>query len=118
MTDPKKEIDRLQREIDDVRTNADRASKGEPPKPVLYKPQSLGLGAVHTRAGMLVILVLSVSLARQFTKDQETYLTKGSVGAAGGLVVGYTVGVNVFDETSHCSHTPHRIPRNYKAAKF
>tara|TARA_B100001057_G_C22376692_1_gene766786 strand:- start:22 stop:216 length:195 start_codon:yes stop_codon:yes gene_type:complete len=41
MTDPQKDIDRLHREIDDVRTDADRASKG---------------------AGMLVVLDLSVSL--------------------------------------------------------
>ena len=41
MTDPQKDINRLHREIDDVRTDADRASKG---------------------AGMLVVLDLSVSL--------------------------------------------------------
>ena len=75
-----------------MRTNADRAFKGAPPKPVLYRPQSLGLDAVLTGAGMLVVLGLSVSLASQLTKDQVTALTAGSVGAAGGLVVGYTVG--------------------------
>ena len=41
---------------------------------------------------MLVVLGLSVSFASQLTKDQVTALTAGSVGAAGGLVVGYTVG--------------------------
>tara|TARA_B100001057_G_scaffold218769_1_gene218927 strand:- start:34 stop:327 length:294 start_codon:yes stop_codon:yes gene_type:complete len=92
MTEPKKDIDRLQREIDDVRTDADRAPRGAPPKPVVYKPQNLGLDAVLTGAGMLVILGLSVSLASQLTKDQVTALTAGSVGAAGALVVGYTVG--------------------------
>lgn len=92
MTDPKKDINRLQREMDEARTEADRAFKGEPPKPVLYKPQSLGLDAVLTGAGMLVVLGLSVSLASQLTKDQVTALTAGSVGAAGGLVIGYTVG--------------------------
>ena len=92
MTDPKKDIDRLQREIDDVRTDADRASKGAPPKPVLYRPQSLGLDAVLTGAGMLVVLGLSVNLASQLSKDQVTALTAGSAGTAGGLVVGYTIG--------------------------
>ena len=92
MTDPKKDIDRLQREMDEARTEANRAFKGEPPKPVLYKPQSLGLDVVPTGAGMLVVLGLSVSLASQLTKDQVTALTAGSVGAAGGLVIGYTVG--------------------------
>ena len=92
MTDPKKDIDRLQREMDEARTEANRAFKVEPPKPVFYKPQSLGLDVVLTGAGMLVVLGLSVSLASQLTKDQVTALTAGSVGAAGGLVIGYTVG--------------------------
>ena len=92
MTDPQKDIDRLQREIDDVRTDADRASKGSPPEPVLYKPKSLGLDAVLTGAWMVMVLGLSVSLASQLTKDQVTALTAGSVGAAGGLVIGYIVG--------------------------
>ena len=92
MTDPKKDIDRLQREIDDARSDADRAFKGEPPKPVLYRQSSLGLDAVLTGAGMLVVLGLSVSLASELTKDQVTALTAGSVGAAGGLVIGYSVG--------------------------
>ena len=92
MTDPQKDIDRLQREIDDVRTDADRASKEAPPKPVLYRPQNLGLDAVLTGAGMLVVLGLSVSLASQLTKDQVTALTIGSIGGAGGLVIGYGIG--------------------------
>ena len=92
MTDPKKDIDRLQREIDDARTEADRAFKGDPPKPVTYKPQNLGIDAVLTGAGMLVVLGLSVSLASQLTKDQVTALTVGSIGASGGLVIGYGVG--------------------------
>ena len=78
--------------LDDARTEADRAFKGDPPKPVLYKPQNLGLDAVLTGAGMLVVLGLSVSLASQLTKDQVTALTAGSIGASGGLVIGYGVG--------------------------
>ena len=92
MNDPQKDINRLQREIDDARTDADRASKGELQKPVIYRPQILGLDAVLTGAGMLVVLGLSVSLASQLTKDQVTALTAGSVGAAGGIVIGYTIG--------------------------
>ena len=92
MPDPKKDIERLQREIDDARVAADRACKGESPKPVLYRQSSLGLDAVLTGAGMLVALGLSVSLASQLTEDQVTALTAGSVGAAGGLVIGHTVG--------------------------
>ena len=92
MNDPQKDINRLQREIDDARTDADRASKGELQKPVIYRPQILGLDAVLTEAGMLVVLGLWVSLASQLTKDQVTALTAGSVGAAGGIVIGYTIG--------------------------
>ena len=92
MTAPKKDIDRLQREMDEARTEADRAFKGESPKPVLYRQQAFGLDSVITGAAMLVVLGLSVSLAGQLTKDQVTALTAGSVGAAGGLVIGYTVG--------------------------
>ena len=92
MNDPQKDINRLQREIDDARTDADRASKGELQKPVIYRPQILSLDAVLTGAGMLVVLGLSVSLASQLTKDQVTALTAGSVGAAGGIVIGYTIG--------------------------
>ena len=92
MTDPKKDIDRLQREMDEACTEADRAFKGEPPKPVLYRQQTFGLDSVLTGAAMLVVLGLSVSLASQLTKDQVTALTAGSVGAAGGLVIGYAVG--------------------------
>ena len=86
MNDPQKDINRLQREIDDARIDADRASKGELQKPVIYRPQILGLDAVLTGAGMLVVLGLSVSLASQLTKDQVTALTAGSVGAAGGAL--------------------------------
>ena len=92
MPDPKKDIERLQREIDHARSDADRAFKGEPPKPVLHRQSSLGLDAVLTGAGMLVVLGLSVSLASELTKDQVTALTAGSVGAAGGLVIGYSIG--------------------------
>lgn len=92
MTDPKKDLDRLQREIDDARTEADRAFKGDPPKPVLYRAHNLGLDAVLTGSGMLVVLGLSVSLASQLTKGQVTALTAGSIGASGGLVIGYGVG--------------------------
>ena len=41
---------------------------------------------------MLVVLGLSVSLASQLTRDQVTALTAGSIGASGGLVIGYGIG--------------------------
>ena len=92
MDDPEKDIDRLQREMDQARSDADKASSSNSLKPVLYKPQNIGLDAVIAGAGMLVVLGLSVALASQLTKDQVTALTAGSIGSAGGLVIGYGIG--------------------------
>jgi hypothetical protein len=92
MNDSKKDIDRLQQEMDSACADADKASRSEALKPVLYKPQNIGLDAVIAGAGMLVILGLAVSLASQLTKDQVTALTAGSIGGAGGLVIGYGIG--------------------------
>jgi Na+/glutamate symporter len=41
---------------------------------------------------MLVVLGLSVSLASQLTRDQVIALTAGSIGASGGLAIGYGLG--------------------------
>jgi hypothetical protein len=92
MSETKKDLDRLQREIDNATTEADRAFKRESPKAVLHKPQKHGLDAVLTGAGVLVVLGLSVSLASMLNKDQVTALTAGSIGASGGLLIGYTLG--------------------------
>ena len=92
MNDPKKDIDKLQQEMEQARADADKASRSNALKPVLYKPQNIGLDAVIAGAGMLVVIGLSVALASQLTKDQVTALTAGSIGGAGGLVIGYGIG--------------------------
>ena len=92
MNDPKTDIFKLQDEIDKAREDATKSQKGEALKPVLYQPKNLSFDAVLTGAGVLVVLGLSVSLASQLTKDQVTVLTAGSIGAAGGLVIGYGFG--------------------------
>ena len=88
MTDPKKDIDRLQREMDEARTDAANAGKGEVEKAT--KNQSLD--AVVTGAGMLLVLGLVMGFASRLSAQQVTSLTAGSVGASAGLVVGYAVG--------------------------
>ena len=92
MNDPKKDISKLQDEIDKARKDAAKSQRGEALKPVIYQPKSLSFDAVLTGAGVLIVLGLSVSLASQLTKDQITALTAGSLGASGGLVIGYGLG--------------------------
>ena len=92
MNDPQKDISKLEDEMDKAREDAAKSQRGEALKPVLYKPKNLSFDAVLTGAGMLVVLGLSVSLASQLTRDQVTALTAGSIGASGGLVIGYGIG--------------------------
>ena len=94
MTDPKKDIDRLQREMDQARTDAAKAGKGE----MVKASKNLSLDAVVTGAGMLLVLGLAVGLASRLTAKQVTSLTAGSVGASAGLVVGYFVGCRRDDQ--------------------
>ena len=88
MTDPKKDIDRLQQEMDQARTDADNAGKGV----VVKTPMNQSLDAVVTGAGMLLVLGLAVGFASRLTAKQVTSLTAGSAGASAGLIVGYFVG--------------------------
>ena len=88
MTDPQKDIDRLQREMDQARTDAANAGKGE----MVKASKNQSLDAVVTGAGMLLVLGLAVGFASRLTAKQVTSLTAGSVGASAGLVVGYFVG--------------------------
>ena len=92
MNDPKKDISKFQDEMDRAMEDAAKSQRGEALKPVIYQPKSLSFDAVLTGAGMLVVLGLSVSLASQLTRNQVTALTAGSIGASGGLVIGYGLG--------------------------
>ena len=88
MTDPKRDIDRLQQEMDQARIDAANAGKGK----VVKAAKNQSLDAVVTGAGMLLVLGLAVGFASRLTAKQVASLTAGSVGASGGLVVGYFVG--------------------------
>ena len=88
MTDPKQDINRLQREMDKDRDDAARATRGE----VVKAPKNQSLDAVVTGAGMLLVLGLAMGFASRLSAQQVTSLTAGSVGASAGLVVGYAVG--------------------------
>ena len=88
MTDLEKDLGCLQREMDQARTDAAKAGKGE----MVKASKNLSLDAVVTGAGMLLVLGLAVGLASRLTAKQVTSLTAGSVGASAGLVVGYFVG--------------------------
>ena len=88
MTDPKRDIDRLQQEMDQARADAANANKGA----VVTEPKTQSLDAVVTGAGMLLVLGLVMGFASRLSAQQVTSLTAGSVGASAGLVVGYAVG--------------------------
>ena len=88
MTDPKTDIDRLQQEMDQARTDGAKAGKGE----VVKAPKNQSLDAVVTGAGMLLVLGLAVGFASRLTPKQVTSLTAGSVGASAGLVFSSAAG--------------------------
>ena len=92
MNDPTKDISKLQEEMDKAREDAALSQQGKSLKPDLHESKNLNFDAVLTGAGMLVVLGLSVSFASQLTRDQVTALTAGSIGASGGLVIGYGIG--------------------------
>ena len=66
INDLQKDISKLQDEIDKSREDY---SKPQSTKPVLYKPKNLSFDAILTRAGVLVVLGLSLSLASQSKRD-------------------------------------------------
>jgi len=92
MTDPNKEISQLQEEMDTARQEAKKQTKGEDLAQTAIRPQNTSLDYVITGAGMLVVLGLAVSFSSQLTREQVTALTAGSMGGAGGLVLGYSIG--------------------------
>ena len=92
MSDPNKEITQLQEEMDAARQEAKKQSKGEVLAQTATRLQNTSLDYVITGAGMLVVLGLAVSFSSQLTRDQVTALTAGSIGGAGGLVIGYSIG--------------------------
>ena len=92
MTDPQKEISQLQEEMDVARREAKQSGNDTALAQATPRSQNTSLDYVITGAGMLVVLGLAVSFSSQLTRDQVTALTAGSIGGAGGLVIGYSIG--------------------------
>ena len=88
MTDPRKDIEGLQREMDEARADVQKVQKGE----TTTQQKNQSLDAVVTGARKLLVLGLAVGFASQLTKQQTALFASGSVRAAGGLVLGYAVG--------------------------
>ena len=88
MTDPRKDIEGLQREMDETRADVQKVQKGE----TTTQQKNQSLDAVIIGAGMLLVLDLAVGFASQLIKQQTAMFTSGSVGAAGGIVLGYAIG--------------------------
>ena len=95
MTDPQKDIDRLQREMDQFRTDAANAGKKAPTEVTYEKSSGQSLEAVVASAVTfvtLLIVALALLFANRAPKEQVTAIAAGSVGANAGLLVGYAVG--------------------------
>ena len=88
MTDPRKDIEGLQREMYETRADVQKVQKGE----TTTQQKNQSIDAVIIGAGMLLVLDLAVGFASQVIKQQTAMFASGSVGAAGGLVLGYAVG--------------------------
>ena len=88
MTDPRKDIEGLQREMDETRADVQKVQKGE----TTTQQKNQSLDAVIIGAEMLLVLDLAVGFASQLIKQQTAMFASGSIGAAGVLVLGYAVG--------------------------
>jgi hypothetical protein len=94
MTDPAKELERLQAEIDQFSSEAAATKHNAKGDVETGRPKKVSgrFDAVLTGAGLLLVLGLAVSFASRLNRDQITGLTAASLGAAAGLVVGYGLG--------------------------
>ena len=88
MNDQRKDIEGLQREMDEARADVQKLQKDE----TTTQQKNQSLDAVIIGAGMLLVLDLVVGFASQLIKQQTAMFASGSIGAAGGLVLGYAVG--------------------------
>ena len=91
MEKPHTDLDKLQQEIDREQTAAKVAAK----KSVTNKlapARSSSSGIVLTLAGGLVVLGLAFTYAQILGRQAVTRFTAGSIGAAAGLLVGYSIG--------------------------
>lgn len=82
MEKPRKDIDKLQQEIDRERTAAKVAAK-KSVTAILAPAKSSSSGIVLTLAGGLVVLGLAFTYAQMLGRQAVTRFTAGSIGAAG-----------------------------------
>ena len=88
MNDQRKDIEGLQREMDQALADVQKVQKGE----TTTQQKNQSLDAVIIGAGMPLVLDVAVDFASQLTKQQTAMFASSSLGAAGGLVLGYSVG--------------------------
>ena len=86
MDDPKKDISKLQDEIDKEQAAVKKATATD-----LGSKGSFS-GAVLGIAGGLVVLGLAFTYAQMLKEQTVMKITAGSIGGAAGLVVGYALG--------------------------
>ena len=87
-TEAHKELERLQKEVDQDTRDSAKVSTGG----MVRENRNQNFDAVLTGAGMLLVLGLAIGFASRLTQQQVTSMTAGSVGASAGLLVGYAVG--------------------------
>ena len=85
MEDPKKDISKLQDEIDKEHAAVKKATVTD------LVPRSSFSGTVLGIAGGLVVLGLAFTYAQMLGRQTVMKITAGSIGGAPGLVVGYAL---------------------------
>lgn len=91
MEKPHTDIDKLQQKIDRERTAA-KVAANKSVNNKLAPARSTSSGLVLTLAGGLVVLGLAFTYAQMLGRQAVTRVTAGSIGAAAGLLVGYSIG--------------------------
>ena len=90
-TEPEKEINRIERELDAISPPA-----GKPPimrgGQAVRPENNKSLNAVLVTALLLFAISAALVIAGQLRPNQRMQLTAGSIGSAVGLLVGYGVG--------------------------
>ena len=92
MTEPKKDIEQLLKEMDQTSDNAAKVRRGEAKSELMSKQRNQHFDAIVTGASMLIIFSMALFYANQATKQQVNVIASGSVGASAGLLIGYAAG--------------------------
>jgi len=92
MTDPKKDIKQLVKEMDQTRDDIEKVSNGKTIPTKSSKQTNRHFPTIVDSACILMIFSMAIFYANQATKNEIAILTSGSIGASAGLLVGYTVG--------------------------